>query len=251
MLPARTESNPGAAPGAAETSCFRCPVCGGGEFSDREVLWPELIASWELSPDEAALINRQQGRCCRQCGSNLRSMTLAGALHACLSWNGTLQALVDSPLISGLHLLEINEAGSLSPYLRRCPNYTFAGYPQYDMQRLDLPAQCCDLVLHSDTLEHVPDPVQGLRECRRVLRPGGARLLTIPIVPSRLTRRREGLPPSYHGNAAVRPEDFKVWTEYGSDFFLDFIAAGWTQLSLFSLGTADALAVIGINSGSR
>lgn len=235
----------------SSATAFQCPVCGGGEYSDRDVLWPKLISAWELNPDEAALINRQQGRCCRHCGSNLRSMTLAGALLSSLGWNGTLSSLLASGRFDALELLEVNEAGSLSPYLHRFPGHTLAAHPQCDMQHLPFPDDRFDVVLHSDALEHVPDPVQGLRECLRVLRPGGGLLLTIPIVPSRLTRRRNGLPPSYHGDAAGRPEDFRVWTEYGADFFLDFIHAGWTQFTLFTLGASDSLAITGIKPGSR
>jgi hypothetical protein len=33
-----------------------CPVCGGDRFTNESVLWPELIARWELSPDEIAYI---------------------------------------------------------------------------------------------------------------------------------------------------------------------------------------------------
>jgi hypothetical protein len=69
--------------------------------------------------------------------------------------------------------------------------------------------------------------------------------MTIPVVPTRLTRRRHGLAPAYHGNAAEKPADQIVWSEYGADFYLDFIAAGWNKLSLFTLGTPDSLAIIG------
>ena len=48
-----------------------------------------------------------------------------------------------------------------------------------------------DLVVHSDTLEHVPDPVRALQECRRVLRPLGACCFTVPIVVGRLTRSHQ------------------------------------------------------------
>lgn len=38
-----------------------------------------------------------------------------------------------------------------------------------------------DLVLSTETLEHVPDPSQFLSEARRVLRPGGHLILTVPF----------------------------------------------------------------------
>jgi SAM-dependent methyltransferase len=210
-----------------------------------DILWPDLIDAWGLNPDEVRRVNRQQGECCAQCGANLRSRTLAGGLLECLDGPPSMDLLAGGGWAADLRLLEINEAGSLSPILGKFKQHTLVRYPAFDMQQLALPTGAFDAVIHSDTLEHVPDPVAGLRECHRVLSPQGFLLCTVPVVPTRLTRRREGLPPAYHGNAGETPADQRVVTEYGADFFLDFMAAGWTKLSLFTLGTPDAIAIIG------
>ncbi|MEW6517298.1 MAG: class I SAM-dependent methyltransferase [candidate division FCPU426 bacterium] len=223
-----------------------CTICGGRTFAQQEVLWPDLIRAWDLNPEETRLINRQQGYLCQTCGANLRSMTLAGALMECFDWYGTLDVFITSPQARQARFLEINPAGSLHQYLKRLPQCQCLAFPQTDMQALDLPDDGVDYVVHSDTLEHVPDPVQGLRECRRVLRPNGCLLFTIPIVPTRLTRRRDGLAPCSHGSAQDQPEDYRVITEYGADFYLELIQAGWKKISLYSLGTVASLAVIGI-----
>src|SRR6266436_154215 len=38
-----------------------CPICGGADFAQSEILWRELIEDWELAPAEAAYVNQQQG----------------------------------------------------------------------------------------------------------------------------------------------------------------------------------------------
>src|SRR5207237_3461350 len=43
--------------------------------------------------------------------------------------------------------------------------------------------RCFDLVLTSETLEHVPDLGAALRAIRRVLAPGGRHIFTIPLLP--------------------------------------------------------------------
>ena len=58
----------------------RCPVCGGDRFHEQKVLWPELIAEWQLAPEEVEYIDQQQGFACLDCGNNLRAMTLAAAI---------------------------------------------------------------------------------------------------------------------------------------------------------------------------
>lgn len=225
-----------------------CPVCGGTTFSETCVLWPELVRAWELTPEEESLINRQQGFCCQGCGSNLRSMTLAAALLAWWPWPGTLHEMALHPSAGSRQILELNPAGHLHSFLSRFPRYAYAEYPEVDMQAMPYPDCVFDAVIHSDTLEHVPDPVRALAECRRILRPAGAMLMTIPIVPSKWTRRRHQLPPSYHGTATEQPEDFKVWTEYGVDFYADLFAAGWREIRLFSLNGLDSLAITGIKA---
>lgn len=91
------------------------------------------------------------------------------------------------------------------------------------MQALPLEADSFDLILHSDTLEHVPQPLLALAECQRVLRPGGTLCFTIPIIVGRLSRSRAGLPPSYHGGSTTGAVDFMVHTEFGADAWIYLI----------------------------
>lgn len=48
------------------------------------------------------------------------------------------------------------------------------------LSKLPLPDESVDIITLKHTLEHVPDPLDGLRELRRVLRPGGALLIVVP-----------------------------------------------------------------------
>src|ERR1700733_6287996 len=63
-----------------EKNYLICCVCGGTKFSDNSVIWNDLAAEWELSPEERAYVDRQQGTLCNSCGMSLRSITLAGLI---------------------------------------------------------------------------------------------------------------------------------------------------------------------------
>lgn len=219
-----------------------CTVCGGVGWADRQILWPGLIEEWELTPGEVAYIDRQQGTTCVHCGANLRSMALADAIKTHIGASGPLaDALAGRP---DLKILEINEAGNLSPTLRTHPGYTFGAYPELDMQAMPYEAGTFDLVVHSDTLEHVPDPIQGLRDCRRVLKSGGACAYTVPIVVDRLSRRRDNMPASYHG----RSDDlvYLVVTEYGADAWKHCMQAGFRDVRLNAVDYPSAVAITAV-----
>jgi hypothetical protein len=54
-------------------------------------------------------------------------------------------------------------------------------------------------------------------------------VFTIPIIVDRITRSREGLPPSYHGHENCVEPDFLVHTEFGADAWAMIIRAGFTS----------------------
>jgi SAM-dependent methyltransferase len=223
-----------------------CPCCGSSNLEAAEVLWKELVDEWRLAEHEADYINRQQGLHCAECSANLRSMALAAAVLRWAGYGGLFKDFVNEDRARNLRVLEINEAGGLSPFLAGLPNHTLRSYPDVDMTALPYGGDSFDLVVHSDTLEHVRHPVRALSECRRVLRPCGACAFTVPLVVDRMTLSREGLPPSYHGTAETRAGDFLVFTEYGADAWKHVIQAGFPECRIVSLEYPAAQALVGI-----
>jgi len=222
-----------------------CPVCGSGSFTQYAVIWDDLAEAWELTDYQRAYIDDQQGLCCDRCMCNLRSMTLASAILHILDSNDTfIDCCMRNPAFRSSCLLEINEAGTLSRFLKQLPGYFFAPYPEYDMQALELDDESFDFILHSDTLEHVPNSTCALRECYRVLRNGGHMVYTIPITPERITRSRVGLPPSYHGKEVENLQDYLVHREYGSDFWCEIFESGFRHVCLHSIMYPASISII-------
>jgi SAM-dependent methyltransferase len=224
-------------------SIDHCVICGGRSFSSKEILWDALVQEWSLSDDERHYINRQQGTHCDQCGCNLRSIALAKAIMAVSDFNGLFKSFVWTPRVWMKRLLEVNRIGGISAYLGKLPRRTLAEYPLIDMQSLPFENASFDLVLHSETLEHVPNPLGGLRECLRVLRPGGWCCFTIPIITGRLSRSRNGLSPSFHGQSDTNENDMLVQTEYGCDFWEQVLEAGFDECRIVSVEFPSAQAI--------
>jgi len=212
-----------------------CSVCGGTTFAYRPILWQSLVDEWQLAPAEADYVNRQQGQACTSCGANLRSIALADALRAAFGASETLVAFCASSRSSAIRILELNEAGSLHPVLSRLPGHVFRAYPEVDMHALPFADGAFDLVVHSDTLEHVPNPLHALAECRRIIRQGGALCYTVPLVVGRLSRDRSGLPKSYHGNPTETGDDYVVHTEFGADAWTYPMRAGFSEVRLYGM----------------
>lgn len=199
-----------------------CPCCGGRAFTAVPVLWQALIGEWRLSPEEASYVDRQQGLTCDQCRSNLRSMALGHVIKR-RSRLALRRWLLLRPW---LRTLEINNAGQLTQFFRGLPRHQLTSYPEVDMMALPFDDKAFDLVIHSDTLEHVPDPTKGLAECRRVLKDRGRLCFTVPIIIGRSTISRHGMPPSYHGSPT---DGYEVHTEYGMDVWRQPAEAGFSR----------------------
>ena len=231
-------------------ACPRCAACGQkATLKTGAVLWPELIAEWEISPEWAERFDRREGMICSKCGSSLRSRQLAEVLVAALNKTRqtraeSLNELCGELPIQALAVAEINSAGSLHPFLQKLPHLRYSEYgskipgvPSEDLTRLSYADATFDLVITSETLEHVPDVDLALSEIRRILKPDGLHIFTIPIVWDRpATRQRASiqsgelthhLPPSYHGAPKESKNDFLVFYEYGVDFVARCERAGF------------------------
>ena len=239
-----------------------CGTCGfTGRPLHRNVLWPELVAAWELPPDWARWMDEREGSRCAWCGASLRSGQLAGAIVAAVNARAgstatRLSALFRDARACGLQIAEINSAGNLHRYLKRCPGLRYsefgsqqAGVPHEDLMQLSYADASFDIAITSDTLEHVPDIDTALREVWRVLKPGGAHVFSTPVVWTRATRQRATLhngvlthllTPSHHGPPGTGQTDFLVFYEFGADFTERCTAAGF-ELMLVKHATNPAL----------
>lgn len=225
----------------------RCVCCGSDNIAFSAVLWQALIDEWNLSPEEVEYINRQQGERCSDCGSNLRTMALAMAVMQVFRYQGFFENFVRRWQSRRLKILEINAAGNLSKFLSHLPKHVLKSYPEIDIQNLAFQNSIFDLVIHSDTLEHVPDPIKALSECRRVLKPGGICCFTVPVIKDRLTIQRKESSPSYHGSAEIQIPDYRVHTEYGADVWTHIALAGFQECRIVFLEFPAAQAFIGVN----
>ena len=164
---------------------------------------------------------------------------------AWFGYSGLFRDFTRRPEVQLLRILEINPAGNLTRFLEPLPGHVLTTFQAVDMRHLSHADDTFDLVIHSDTLEHVADPVQGLVECLRVLKPGGACYFTVPLLPDRLTRSRGGLPPSYHGDPS-NPADCRVVTEYGADAWAQVMQAGFEECRIVCLEYPTSQALIGV-----
>lgn len=225
-----------------------CSVCGQKAIRARvRSLSPELIASWQLPTSWVQHFERREGMRCTACGANARAQHMAGVITMEVGKQiglpiSSLAALVIDSHFHTLEVAEINACGALHQFLISHPRLCYSEFGgicptrSEDIQALTYAAESFDMVLTSDTLEHVPDIMLALSEVRRVLKHGGLHVFTIPVLTGRRTRIRAVvergvvrhlLPPSYHGAPGLNSEDRLVFIEAGDDFETLASAAGF------------------------
>ncbi len=227
----------------------RCCVCGwSGRYVTNSWILPSDMKSELENPERVDAFVARESTFCRLCGSSLRVRRITEVLLELYADRATtLEELVREPAFRELRVAEINSIQLIHSYLAPLPRLAYSEYRpgssagavvggvrNEDLTRLSYADDTFDLVLTSDTLEHVPDPVTAFRETRRVLRPGGRHVFTIPLVPSQRTTvvraavDDAGRPihhrrPIYHGRGSgplslvSREEDQLVFTDFGLD----------------------------------
>lgn len=122
-----------------------------------------------------------RGTICPACRSQVRHRLLVGAFTTLEAWSFTR-------LIEGKDVLHFAPEAQTGPlFSRLAKRYVTADHDRGDVQlRLDIsamptvPDASFDTVVCCDVLEHVPEDRRALRELRRILRPGGVAVLTVP-----------------------------------------------------------------------
>jgi len=196
-------------------------------------------------------VNLREGLVCQSCGLSSRSRLLFHAARSLFAPNKRLALLeAFSPLASyvsaawpGVRLSEFHSPSALGG--RAYDFFDESGrcrrVVHEDMQALSFESESLDGILHNDVLEHVPDPQKGLRECLRVLVPGGIALFTMPWfpwLPSTLVRGMldgegslvEYLPTELHGDG-LRPEGIYTFHNFGANFADLLSQAGFSRVS--------------------
>ena len=222
-----------------------CAVCGSDSSFrfDSTIITPQLQKAWGISDNLVEAFNRKESMFCSYCGASLRIRHLATVLmQTFLQISGTscesVVELLRNKEFRQLKIAEINACGALHSYLKDHPNLYYSewlpdgkpgevhdGVRCEDLQCLTYPDNYFDIILTSETLEHVPDPDRAWREIHRTLKDDGRHIFTIPIVPwqretiqrARIVNgiREDLLEPAFHG--LWGQEELFVYTDFGMD----------------------------------
>jgi SAM-dependent methyltransferase len=250
-----------------------CAVCGrfGPMLYRRRVIPPRLVELWGLSPRLAEALARKESSDCAHCGAKLRARRLAQALlglypvgnpaapaRSLAEWTG-------SALAQRLHIAEINRIEGIHDRLVGLPSFQASDYQpgaspgeiiegirSEDLTRITYADKSFDLVLTSETLEHVSDLARALGEIHRVLDSGGRHVCTVPLLPgvektfARSVVRADGsvehlAPRICHPGGDV---GYPVFTEFGADFPELVSAAGFEVSVFFGPTNEDDLAQV-------
>jgi SAM-dependent methyltransferase len=250
-----------------------CVVCGRFRpmLYRRRVVRPRLEELWGLSPRLAEALARKESSDCSHCGAKLRGRRLAEVLLRLYPVGNppaparSLAKWVTHAEIQSLRIAEINRIDGIHDQLHKLPHVAYSEYApdsgpgtadreirSEDLTRLTYGDATFDLVLTSETLEHVPDLNAALRELRRVLVPGGRHIFTIPVLPgvartfARAIIRSDGSIED-HATRICHPGGdvgYPVFTEFGADLAELFERAGFALEVFFGPPSEDELAQV-------
>jgi len=204
---------------------LRCPYCG-----------PSVLV--RLRRDEIGV------RCVR-CGASSVHLAIGAALRelvGALSARDVCELSARGPLAK--HLRRHARSVALSEFFADVDAGTErAGVRCEDVQRLSYADASFDVITHTEVMEHVPDDARAYAELRRVLRPGGVMLFTVPLHDALETIERahfrggaieHRLAPAYHGDPLRDGARILVYRDYGHDILQRLARAGFIEARLYT-----------------
>jgi SAM-dependent methyltransferase len=176
---------------------------------------------------------------CPACGSNGRDRFLHWCFTNRVGLSPALRIIECSP-----RLREPYRSAMSTWFFYRTSDYDLRAHKgnlQLDLQAIELPDGCLDVMLCAHVLEHVPDTDKALAELRRVIAPGGHLLLQVPVLQGHTAPPTE---PEFHG------DNTPVFWRFGFDLTARLRAQGFTTELLCTAELANAVAA-GQNPWSR
>ena len=176
---------------------------------------------------------------CSYCGASQRNSDLAKIILRTFSNIENISLSQAEQFLNNIKIYEAQSSGPVHDALCELPQYTCSEYfidtlvgqrkPEgilcQDLQNLTFPSDNFDLIITQDVFEHIQEPEKAFVEIRRVLKPGGYHIFTIPYHEGKTTLRRitiengkkiQNYPPVFHGDP-LREQGALVYTDFGSD----------------------------------
>jgi SAM-dependent methyltransferase len=202
----------------------------------------DFVVGWEYS--DHVVPNYREHLVCPTCGLNNRQRFVASSLARLVGESSANVYLYEqvTPTYrwakSQLPHCSVTGSEYLGPEV--APGAVIDGIRHEDALNLTFASESLDIIVSTDVYEHVPDIEKTIAEARRVLRPGGKLLFSVPFfVEQQQTVQRAVLeangqlrhlhPPQYHGNPVSPDEGSLVFFDHGWDLLDRFRQAGFSD----------------------
>lgn len=210
----------------------RCNVC------DEE----SVFDSWE--PLDFSC--KRNSFICQKCKSVARSRHIVKVVLELFQTSPVAKSLRDFSKIADIDILHTCASGAIHEELKSYKNYTVSEYYDAvasgefvngvlceDLTNTSFEDNTFDLIITEDVCEHISDPIKAFKEIKRILKPGGYHISTIPVFFDKLKSETRAkiengklvhiLPPEYHGDPN-RPDGVLVFTDFGQDMIEKYCA---------------------------
>ncbi len=221
-----------------------CPSCNHKSIFLFSVVLKDhllhIVSGWKSTDRYKARLLERENCLCSFCNANYRMRAHAASVLKLLGMASSAELITVLKNDSHFHVYEtaaynIFRANAFKKLLNYEVSEYFedAAFGSYvngirneNLERLTFPDNTFDIVINSDVLEHVCDLGRALSEIRRVLKPGGFHVFTVPVdheLPQSVERAKivDGrlnhlMEPIMHGDP-MRREGILAFRDFGND----------------------------------